>query len=998
MKAPIPPNEAQRLAALRKYDVLDTPAEVAFDDLTLLASQICQTPIAMVSLVDEKRQWIKSKVGIDITESSRDIAFCAHAILNVHEVMEVRDATADPRFVDNPLVATDPHIRFYAGAPLVSRDGLAVGTLCVIDRKPHALTAEQLSALQVLSRHVVAQLELKRHASKLVSELAGEVADHQRTGALLQQQFAELSASKQETDRLLALGEKSRRSLLSMLEDEKLAAENLRASEELNRGVLNSMRAHIAVLDRDGKIIAVNDPWRQFARENCGNNQALLPRTEVGINYLEVCGNSRGKFSAEAMLAHDGLQAVLRGEKKDFTLEYPCHSPNEKRWFILSVTRLKKDHGGVVVSHFDITERKQAEEARQNASAELRLMFKHMLNAFIVWESVFDEHGQYVSFRFSYFNDAYMKITGLILKEVKGKDVLEVWPATEQGWVEAFGAVAVTGVPKTFDMYHAPTQGWYHCNAYRPTDSSAQVCVIFEDITARKLAAEELQQRTALLGAQLEASIDGILVVDDQGKKILQNQRMADLWKIPPDVADSKEDTKQVQFVMSRAKNPDQFLERVTYLYAHPDEVSRDEIELLDGTILDRYSAPVRDQAGKYYGRIWTFRDVTLHRKLAEQFRQSQKMEAIGQLAGGVAHDFNNILAVIQMQASLLKCGENLSPAQNELANDIGQAVQRAAALTRQLLLFSRKEVLREQDLDLNQSIESMLKMLRRTIGEDIQTRLKLAAQPMLLRADPGMMDQVLLNLAVNARDAMPKGGQIVIETAVVELDELAASQQLQARPGSFVRLSVSDTGCGIPAEILPKIFEPFFTTKEVGKGTGLGLATVFGIVQQHQGWINVYSEVGRGTTFRIYFPRLEKISGKKSVDSQFTPSTGGSETILLVEDDKSLNALTSKALMRLGYRVLVAFDGPEALNVWKKHRAEIQLVLTDLVMPGGMNGKELGEQLLRENPKLKIIYTSGYSAEVAGKDFPLEEGVNFLAKPFQAHKLAQTVRAWLDA
>jgi CheY-like chemotaxis protein len=373
-------------------------------------------------------------------------------------------------------------------------------------------------------------------------------------------------------------------------------------------------------------------------------------------------------------------------------------------------------------------------------------------------------------------------------------------------------------------------------------------------------------------------------------------------------------------------------------------------------------------------------------------------MEAIGQLAGGVAHDFNNILAVIQLQSELLKAGGNLTPKQSDYAEEIGTAIQRAAALTRQLLLFSRKGVLRLRDLDLNQSINNMAKMLWRILGENIQVQFKFAMQSLFIHADAGMVDQVLMNLAVNSRDAMPKGGRLVIETSTVEFDESICGQSAHARPGSFVCLSVSDTGCGIPAENLARIFEPFFTTKEVGKGTGLGLATIFGIVQQHQGWIHVYSEMGHGTTFRIYFPRLARMDGQQPEQPALTALRGGSETILLVEDDAFLRASVRDTLLRFGYRVLDAINGNEALDVWKQHRDEIHLLLTDLVMPGGMTGIDLATILLKENPKLKVIYASGYSAEAAGNDFPLEEGVNFLTKPFQTAKLAHTLRHNLDA
>lgn len=383
--------------------------------------------------------------------------------------------------------------------------------------------------------------------------------------------------------------------------------------------------------------------------------------------------------------------------------------------------------------------------------------------------------------------------------------------------------------------------------------------------------------------------------------------------------------------------------------------------------------------------------------QIEDQFRQSQKMEAVGQLASGVAHDFNNILAVIQIQAELLKMDGNLSPTQMGYASEIGESTQRAAALTRQLLLFSRKEKMQTRELDLDKSITNMTKMLQRTLGANVELRFKFSIQSIFVHADPGMIDQVLMNLAVNARDAMLKGGKLIIETSIVELDELSLATFPQSRPGSFACLSVSDTGTGIPKEIMPKIFEPFFTTKDVGKGTGLGLATVFGIVQQHQGWINVYSEVGQGTTFRIYLPRLTKISDQKLVNPTMEPSRGGNETILVVEDESRLRASVQKILSNLGYRVLEASDGPDALEVWKQHRDEIDLLLTDMVMPGGMTGKDFGERFLKENLKLKVIYMSGFSTEIVGKDFPLEEGVNFLTKPFQAQKLAQTIRECLD-
>jgi PAS domain S-box-containing protein len=419
-----------------------------------------------------------------------------------------------------------------------------------------------------------------------------------------------------------------------------------------------------------------------------------------------------------------------------------------------------------------------------------------------------------------------------------------------------------------------------------------------------------------------------------------------------------------------------------------------------DGTLYeeDATLSPVRDTTGTVVNYVAVKRDVTHEMKLAAQLRQAQKMEAIGTLAGGVAHDFNNILAMIFLQTDLIS---TVKAVPDEVADGLRQIradAERAAQLVSQLLLFSRRQMLQPRDLDLNQSVNEMIKMLRRILGENIAVQLKLAAQPMFLHADAGAMDQVLMNLAVNARDAMPDGGRLLIETSGVKFDELAAVQSAPARPGSFVCLSVGDTGCGIPAEILPKIFDPFFTTKDIGKGTGLGLSTVFGIVQQHQGWINVHSKVGHGTTFRIYLPRLAMMSEQITAPPALAAMRGGNETILLAEDEKSLRVLVHTALSRLGYRVLEVSTGVKALEIWKEHRKEISLLLTDLLMPDGITGKALAQLLLQENPKLKVVYMSGYGAEAVGKDLPLQEGVNFLTKPFQVQKLAQTVRQMLDA
>jgi PAS domain S-box-containing protein len=407
---------------------------------------------------------------------------------------------------------------------------------------------------------------------------------------------------------------------------------------------------------------------------------------------------------------------------------------------------------------------------------------------------------------------------------------------------------------------------------------------------------------------------------------------------------------------------------------------------------------PLRGADGVVTGIVVMVQDITEKKKLEEQFRQMQKMESVGTLAAGVAHDFNNILAVIQMQVESLMAEAGLAPAHSGMIQGIGEAAQRATALTRQLLLFSRKIAMHQRDLDLNLSVDGVAGMLARILGEDVELDFRRSAQPLFIHADAGMMDQALMNLAVNSRDAMPKGGRLVLETSSVEFDETVGARSAQARPGAFACLSVSDTGCGIPAENLLRIFEPFFTTKEVGKGTGLGLATLFGIVQQHRGWVEVDSAVGKGTTFRIYLPRIAEKSVQTAEQPAETSVRGGDETILLVEDDEFLRPFACRVLEQFGYRVVAVGDGPEALEAWKLHRDEIRLLLTDMVMPSGMSGRELVERLTKEDPRLKVVYASGYSPEFVSKDFYLEEGVNFIAKPFQAEMLARIIRRSLDA
>ncbi len=395
---------------------------------------------------------------------------------------------------------------------------------------------------------------------------------------------------------------------------------------------------------------------------------------------------------------------------------------------------------------------------------------------------------------------------------------------------------------------------------------------------------------------------------------------------------------------------------------------------------------------------IAVVQDISERKMLEEQFRQAQKMDAVGQLSGGVAHDFNNLLTVIKGHIGLLEGTGQITAAIAESLDQISAAADRATNLTRQLLMFSRRQVMQPCILDLHSATAEMAKMLRRMVGEQVAIDLKRTPAPLLLRADAGMIDQILLNLTVNARDAMPEGGRIEIETSLVAITAERARRWPAARAGTFACLSVRDTGVGIPLEIRAKIFEPFFTTKGVGQGTGLGLATVYGIVRQHEGWIDVQSEVNVGSTFAIYLPCTDDAFPAAVLPTPSAAGGSGTETILVVEDEPAVRMMIESLLLHRGYRVRSAATGLQALEIWMDHGQEIDLLLTDMVMPDKITGRALAEQLVRQKPKLRVIYVSGYSPEFAGKDFPLREGENFLAKPFDSNRLLLAVRGSLDS
>jgi PAS domain S-box-containing protein len=522
----------------------------------------------------------------------------------------------------------------------------------------------------------------------------------------------------------------------------------------------------------------------------------------------------------------------------------------------------------------------------------------------------------------------------------------------------------------------------------------AGVVLNARDVSQRK-ALEQTQRR---LAAAVEQAAETIVITDVQGKILYVNPAFERITGYS-----RQEAVGQNPCILKSGKHDAAFYTEMwdTLLNGqtwHGHFINKRK----DGTVYEEEASvtPVRDGTGQIVNYVAVKRDVTQELQLADQLRQSHKMEAVGQLAGGVAHDFNNMLAVIRGNAELVLLDEEqLGARARECVKHLIAAAEHAAKLTRQLLIFSRKQAMQSQPVALNDLIGNLTKMLKRVVREDIRLECRYAAQLPFIQADPGMLEQVLLNLVLNARDAMPKGGQLLITTEATNVTEANVQTNREARTGEHVCLTVSDTGTGIAPDQLQRIFEPFFTTKEIGKGTGLGLATVYGIVKQHQGWIEVSSRLGEGATFKIFLPAIPAQDEMAAATPAEAKPPGGTETILLVEDDEAVRMTTRRVLERYGYTICEASTAREAQEIWRSHREEVALLLTDVIMPEGVTGRDLAEKLRKDRPGLKVVFMSGYSTEVMGKntEFFHRTRSRLLQKPCSPSTLLQTVRQCLD-
>ncbi|MFA4916935.1 MAG: PAS domain S-box protein [Syntrophales bacterium] len=756
------------------------------------------------------------------------------------------------------------------------------------------------------------------------------------------------------------------------LTERKRADKALQESNETLRTLVHSSPLAIIALDPDGNVTQ----WNSAAERMFGWQEH-----EVLGQFLPfVPEDKREEYRAlreRALRGEAFINVEVRRRKKD-------GSPID---ISVSTAPLHDSRGqinGIMSVISDITELKRAEVALRESEKLYRSLFENMLNGFAYCQMHFDDQDRPYDFTFLAVNSAFETMTGL--RDIVGKKVSVVIPeirTADPKLFDIYARVAKDGQPERFEIFLESLQMWLWISVYTP--KYGYFVTAFNVITERKRAEAERER----LMAAIEQAGEMILMTDPAGTIQYVNPAFERITGYT-----CQEAIEQNPRILKSGRQNEAFYSELWATISRGDTwQGRIVNKRKDGTLYTEEAtiSPVRDAAGKIANYVAVKRDITEHLRLTAQFQQAQKMESVGRLAGGVAHDYNNMIGVIMGYTEMAL--NKLDPSQPLHADlqQIKKAAQRSADLTRQLLAFARKQTIAPVVLDLNRTMESILKMLRQLIGEDIDLAWLPGADLWPVKLDPSQLDQLLANLCINARDAITGVGKITIETDTAIFDEAYCGNHEGFVPGDFVLLAVSDDGCGIGKETQDKLFEPFFTTKEVGKGTGLGLATVYGIVKQNNGFINVYSELGQGTTFKIYLPRHEGKAEQMQKEGPVIPSCQGHETILLVEDEPTVMEITTMILEKLGYKVLAALTPGEAIRLAEKYAGEILLLLTDVVMPD-MNGRDLAKKLLSLYPNLKCLFMSGYTANVIAHHGVLDAGVHFIQKPFSMKDLAAKV------
>lgn len=657
----------------------------------------------------------------------------------------------------------------------------------------------------------------------------------------------------------------------------------------------------------------------------------------------------------------------------------------------------------------DLSERKAIEGQLRESETRYRTLFEAIDVGFCIVEMKF-EHGRAVDYRLTEVNPAFERQTGLY--GAAGKWISEAAPALERHWYDLYGEVALTGEPTRFENFAEPFGRWYDVYAF-PTGKRGgnYIGILFNDITERKAAEDRLQE----LNHELERRVADATAERDE------------IWRTSQDlmlVADFEGRILAVNPAWTQVLGweADELTGQSFFSLIHPEDEANSQAEAArlaeaDGQTTQQFPNRYRRKDGEWVWLSWAVssandrfygvaRDITDERRQAEALehaeealRQSQKMEAVGQLTGGIAHDFNNMLAVTIGSLDLLSRRiDSTDPRITRYIDAAAEGARRAAQLTQRLLAFSRQQPLRPETVDVNKLVLNMSELLRHSLGGDIRLETVLAGGLWRAHVDRNQLENAILNLAVNARDAMPEGGHLTVETANCHLDERYAAGHAGVPAGQYVMIAVSDDGCGMPPEVVARAFDPFFTTKETGKGTGLGLSQVYGFVKQSGGHVKIYSEPGEGVSVKIYLPRVigdhEETTSEDGLDD--LPLGDSQELILVVEDEPAVRRFSVDALTELGYRVLEADGAATALRVLEAH-PDISLLFTDVVMPE-VNGRKLAEEARRRRPDLRVLFTTGYTRNAVVHNGVLDPGVELVGKPFTVEQLAAKVRSVLDA
>ena len=1045
---PPAPHESARLRALREYGVLEAPPDAVLDGIVALAAQISGTPISLITLVTEDQVWLKAAYGTPLTQLPREGSFCGHTIASHGEPLRVHDASRDPRFAKNPLVADAPGLRSYTGMALVTPSGHAIGTLCVVDVVPRTLGADQLKLLRMLSEQVIGHLELRGRLRK--SEQRFELIAHSAVDVIWDWDLEADTLWWSETAEVL-LGHPSgtqrqgQRAWSELIhrDDRERVLKSVDAALEGDAdrweqnyryakadGTYAFIRDRAAILrNHKGKAIRMSGEMSDLTERRKSDDLlallsaaveqsaelVLITDRSATIQYVNEAFERQTGFLKKEVVGksprilksglHDrGFYERMAAEieaGRVFTAEFTNRRKSGEQYIESKIITPIKNTDGEII-HFlstgrDITEHKRTEEELKSKTA----FFEAQLNSTISAIILVDRSGA-VAFENRRFAEILKLPAGapaakdeqehlsLVARFAKDPKQFSLQNTLVKGRpMEASRDEVELGDGTVLDRYSSPVIG-------KDGRTYGRLWT-YRDITQQKRALRDLAESLSLLDATLESTVDGILVVDGRGRLTKFNRKFVEMWKLPGEILDAKDDDRALAFVVSQLKSPDTFTSKVRELYARPEAESFDVLEFKDGRVFERYSQPHR-VGDAIVGRVWCFRDVTERRKLESRLLRTQRMESIGTLAGGIAHDLNNVLAPILISIDLLRAESRGDPEQLKVIEAIRTSANRGASLVRQVLTFARGLEGQRVAVDLRALFSDFESLVKETFPKNIRIVTEAPRDLKRVNGDPTQIHQVLLNLAVNARDAMPTGGVLSIVASSHTCDEASVLGHADAKPGNYVRIAVDDTGEGISPEIRDRVFEPFFTTKEVGKGTGLGLATVYAIVKSHNGFITVSSNVGSGTTFYIHLPTDPGLPEPEPARpaAPVAASKGRGETILVVDDEDAIRRVLTRVLERSGYRVVSASDGAQACEYYADHMDEIALVLTDMMMPV-MDGAATISAVLSMNPSARIVASSGlHVAENTAKAHAL--GVHdFLPKPYETATVLRAIRGVLD-